>query len=299
VSRANALIGEIDQIQTAMKKAEIGGDEASDLRDQRDQRIRELAGLLPITQIDGERGSVSILLDGGTALVRAEGGTSPLGTSTDPTTGLVRVTRNVSGLDEDITARLRGGSIGGLLAARDGALADALSDLDQLAFDVAGAYSAAHSAGFGLDGVAGRRLFEAGATATGAALAFVVSTDVAGQPDRLAAASDPTLVAGDNRNALALTALSSTRFTTSGRTASEALSDLVASVGRAVDGADRDATLLESARSQAWSVRESISGVNSDDEMIALTQYQRAYEASLKVVQTADEMLQELLQMKR
>jgi flagellar hook-associated protein 1 FlgK len=254
---------------------------------------------LPITQIDGERGSVSILLDGGTALVRAEGGTSPLGTSTDPTTGLVRVTRNVSGLDEDITARLRGGSIGGLLAARDGALADALSDLDQLAFDVAGAYSAAHSAGFGLDGVAGRRLFEAGATATGAALAFVVSTDVAGQPDRLAAASDPTLVAGDNRNALALTALSSTRFTTSGRTASEALSDLVASVGRAVDGADRDATLLESARSQAWSVRESISGVNSDDEMIALTQYQRAYEASLKVVQTADEMLQELLQMKR
>jgi flagellar hook-associated protein FlgK len=33
--------------------------------------------------------------------------------------------------------------------------------------------------------------------------------------------------------------------------------------------------------------------------MISLTQYQRAYEASLKVVQTADEMLQELLQMKR
>jgi flagellar hook-associated protein 1 FlgK len=299
VSRANALMGEIDQIQTAVKKAEIGGDEASDLRDQRDQRIRELAGLLPITQIDGEQGAVSILLDGGTALVRAEGGTSPLGTSTDPITGLVRVTRDASGATDDITARLRGGSIGGLLAARDGALADALSDLDQLAFDVAGAYSAAHSAGFGLDGVAGRRLFDAGAAAAGAAFAFSVSTDVAGRPDRLAAATDPTLVAGDNRNALALTALSSTRFTTGGRTASEALSDLVASVGRAVDGADRDVALLESARSQAWAVRESISGVSSDDEMIALTQYQRAYEASLKVVQTADEMLQELLEMKR
>jgi flagellar hook-associated protein 1 FlgK len=89
------------------------------------------------------------------------------------------------------------------------------------------------------------------------------------------------------------------RFAAGSRTASEALSDLVASVGRAVDGAQRDATLLESARAQAWSMRESISGVNSDDEMISLTQYQRAYEASLKVVQTADEMLQELLQMKR
>ncbi|MBN8613620.1 MAG: flagellar hook-associated protein FlgK, partial [Deltaproteobacteria bacterium] len=120
-----------------------------------------------------------------------------------------------------------------------------------------------------------------------------------GQPDRLAAATDPTLVSGDNRNALALTALSTTRFATGGRTASEALSDLVASVGRAIDGADRDEALLSSAQTQAASLRESISGVSSDDEMIALTQYQRAYEASLKVVQTADEMLQELLSMKR
>ncbi|MFN7696339.1 MAG: flagellar hook-associated protein FlgK [Deltaproteobacteria bacterium] len=299
VSRANTLMGEIDALQTAMKKAEIGGDEASDLRDQRDQRIRDLAELLPISQIDGERGAVSLLLDGGVALVRAEGGTSPLSAGTDPVTGLVRVTRNASGAVEDLTSRLRGGSIGGLLAARDGALADALGSLDQLAFDVAGAYSAAHAAGFGLDGLTGRNLFEAGATPGGAALAFTVSTDVAGQPDRLAAATDPALVAGDNRNALALTGLSVARFAAGSRTASEALSDLVASVGRAVDGAQRDATLLESARAQAWSMRESISGVNSDDEMISLTQYQRAYEASLKVVQTADEMLQELLQMKR
>ncbi|MBX7190578.1 MAG: flagellar hook-associated protein FlgK [Sandaracinaceae bacterium] len=299
VSRANQLAVEIDSIQTQMKKAEIGGDEASDLRDQRDQRIRELAGLLPITQIDGEDGAVSILLDGSTSLVRAEGGANPLSTTTDPTTGLLRITRDASGVAEDITDRLHGGSIGGLLAARDGALEDALTGLDQLAFDIAGAYNVAHAAGFGLDGVAGRALFDAGATASGAALAFSVSSDVAGLPDRIAAATDPTLTAGDNRNALALTALSETRFTTAGRTPSEGLSDLVASVGRGVDRAARDESMFSAALSQAQAVRDSISGVNSDDEMIALTQYQRAYEASLKVVQTADEMLQELLQMKQ
>jgi flagellar hook-associated protein 1 FlgK len=299
VARVNALTTEIDDLQTAMKKAEIGGEEASDLRDQRDVRIRELAGVVPITQIDGPDGAVSLLLDGGVALVRAEGGASPLATTTDATTGLVRVTRTASGATEDLTARLRGGSLGGLLAARDGALAQALSDLDQLAFDVTSAYSGAHAAGFGLDGSTGRRLFETSATASGAALALTVSSDVRDQPDRLAAATDPALAAGDNRNALALTALSSARFATGGRTASEALSDLVASAGRSIDGAARDEAWLSSAKEQAWSLRESISGVSSDDEMISLTQYQRAYEASLKVVQTADEMLQELLSMKR
>ncbi len=299
VSRVNSLSSEIDALQRAIVTSEVSGDEASDLRDQRDQRVRDLAAIVPIHTVEGPLGSLSVVLAGGISLVRAEGGSSELGTSPDPTTGAMRVVRDAAGAQEDITARIHGGSLGGLLAARDGGIANAIRGLDQLAYDVATAYSAAHAAGFGLDGVGARALFDAGAGVTGAALAFSVSSDVAGQPDRLAAATDPTLVAGDNRIALSLTALSTATFATGGQTATGALARLMSQAGQASADASRDQTLLSAAVSQAQAVRESITGVSSDDEMVALMQFQRAFEASLKVVQTADEMLQELLAMKR
>jgi len=65
-----------------------------------------------------------------------------------------------------------------------------------------------------------------------------------------------------------------------------------------VQSAKRDSDVLGAAESQATALRSSISGVSSDDEMVALTQFQRAYDASAKVVQAADQMLQTLIAMK-
>jgi len=45
-------------------------------------------------------------------------------------------------------------------------------------------------------------------------------------------------------------------------------------------------------------VRESVSGVNLDEEMTELIKIQRAYEAASKLVLIADEMLQSLLEMR-
>lgn len=300
VGKANDLLREIDALQTQIKKAEAGGAEASDLRDQRDQRIRELAGIVPVRVVPGERGAVDVVLDGGLSLVSADGGAHPLSTSRDPATGMLAVCVTSAGAVTDVSARLGGGSIGGLLRARDTVIPAAQASLDQLAYDVSAAYDAAHAAGYGLDGGTGRQLFATSATPTGAAAAMSVSSDVLGHPERIGAASDPALVGGDNRNAQTLAALATTAIASSGtRSAGDALADLMASGGQAVQTAQRDADVLGAAESQASALRASISGVSSDDEMVALTQFQRAYQASLKVVETADQMLQDLLAMKR
>ena len=229
VDAINASAARIADLGSQITRAEIGGQEASDLRDLRDQELRSLAERAPITVIEGEHGSMNVLLAGSVSLV-----------------------------DEDHRAHA-------LRAPIDpgyGALNDAENALDQLAFDFADAYNTAHQAGVGLDGVGGRNLFDAGAV-DGAAARFGVSADVAGQPDNIAAATDPLAVDGDNRAAL--------------------------------DGADTAAAAL----SQVSALREGISGVSTDDEMVTLMELQRGYQATLKVIQTADEMLESLINLKR
>jgi flagellar hook-associated protein 1 FlgK len=43
--------------------------------------------------------------------------------------------------------------------------------------------------------------------------------------------------------------------------------------------------------------RESVSGVSLDEEMINLIKFQNAYTAAAKLIMTADEMMQTVLQM--
>jgi flagellar hook-associated protein 1 FlgK len=138
------------------------------------------------------------------------------------------------------------------------------------------------------------------ATATGAAELISLSTSVAGQPRRLAAAQDATALPGDNRNALAMQALASSTVASSGtRTASDAFADVGTEIGTLVRTALRDRDYTDDAKVQIENLRSSISGVSLDEEMLNLTRYQRAYQGSLEVVRVADEMLSTLLALRR
>jgi flagellar hook-associated protein 1 FlgK len=48
---------------------------------------------------------------------------------------------------------------------------------------------------------------------------------------------------------------------------------------------------------QLENYRESISGVSMDEEMVNLVKYQNAYQAAAKLITTADEMMQSVLNM--
>ncbi|MEM7608741.1 MAG: flagellar hook-associated protein FlgK [Myxococcota bacterium] len=241
VSAVNEASARIASLGKEIARAELGGREASDLRDLRDQELQTLAERVPIDIYENDRGGMTVLLAGSVALVDEDHMSYALETTVDPGTGDVSIQRRESGVLRDVGGMLTSGSIGGLLDARDGGLRDAQDRLDTLAFDLASAYNTAHSAGFGLDGANGRSLFEVGATAPGAAGRFAVSADVSGQPDRLAAASAATDIPGGNDAALVLTGLAEANLA-GGSTPTGTFAALVGSAGAslraAADGAD-------------------------------------------------------------
>ncbi len=301
---AIASLGEraqrIADLNQRIAKAEVGGQEAASLRDRRDELLRGMAEQVPVKVIEQADGRVSVHLAGGPALVTADGRVASLRASLDPATDAMRVTLEAAGVDMDVSGLLSEGRIGGLMEARDRDLAEARDRLDQLAFDVASAYNAAHAAGFGLDGVGGRNLFEPPAGVSGAASDMATSADVAGRPEALAAATDPVAGPGDNRNALALVALEEAPFAAAGTaTFEQEWAGLVGSFGARLRGARAEAEQTEAVAEQVQTLRDRVSGVSVDEEMVSLMRFQRAFQASVRVVQAADEMLAEVIAMKR
>jgi flagellar hook-associated protein 1 FlgK len=275
------------------------GEEAADLRDQRDQMLRDLSEDVPIVLVEDEVG-LNVLLAGGVDLVSSDGQAATLKTDIDPVTGNVQILRTQAGMDVDVTSKIDEGKLGGQIEARDRDLAGSVAALDQLAYDLANAYNDVHTTGFGLDGVTGRNLFEPPAAVAGAASSLALAAELVDQPDRLAGATDASLVDGDNRNILALSGLADTRFAAGGtRTAQEALADVMVSGGVAVRSAELDVEVATGVEAQLEALRSSVSGVSTDEEVINLDKFQRGYQASLRVVSVADQMLQELLALAR
>ena len=101
---------------------------------------------------------------------------------------------------------------------------------------------------------------------------------------------------GDNRNALALAALQTERILDGG-TASyqDAYATLLGDVAVRAQQAQSTAATEQSLLDQARSARDSVQGVNLDEEAANLIRYQQAYQAAAQVIAVADEVFQTLL----
>jgi flagellar hook-associated protein 1 FlgK len=73
----------------------------------------------------------------------------------------------------------------------------------------------------------------------------------------------------------------------------------VSRVGSAVRSAADSEAVHTTLAGSADTTRSSVSGVNIDEEMVNLIRFQNAYQAAARLVTTADEMLQTILDMKR
>lgn len=101
---------------------------------------------------------------------------------------------------------------------------------------------------------------------------------------------------GDNRNILALGDLQiANGLTNNTESYQDAFSRLVANIGVTTQRSDQSMIAQSSLLQQSEAQKSSISGVNLDEEAANLMRYQQAYNASAKVMTTANTMFQTLL----
>lgn len=127
-----------------------------------------------------------------------------------------------------------------------------------------------------------------------AAKNMALAADVVNSTDAIAAGfTDGT---GDNQNALQLADLESRRIARDGTmNFREVYQSILVELG--VDSAAQylENESTETILSQTSNLIESASGVNTDEEATVLMAFQRAYQASAKVVNTTDEMMETML----
>lgn len=275
IAEANALAQRLGETNLAIARSDDPV-----LRDERDRIADQLGELVGgAARVDAD-GQMRYVLDGGGVLVDGQRPASlaTTGSTIELVSGAIR---------RDVTTTIAGGRIGAELAARDGTIARARSELDQLAFDVASTFNATHTANAGLDGVSGRSMFVTPAQVSGAAAALAIDPGLAADPTRLATAavgSGP----GDNRGALAMFQLSDSPLV-------GAAIDLVSRIGAEGASAVRDVQRDQLVSDHLAGLRDSLAGVDIQEELTNLAKFEHASSAMTRFVSTIDNLLGDLI----
>jgi flagellar hook-associated protein 1 FlgK len=285
----NTTIGQVADLNTAIKKATQSGQPSNELADKRDALVLELSQSIGATSTAGDFGVVDVSV-GGAALVS---GGSALRLTVQETDGAPGTNPTDQRLvtDPGGTAVDVGGTAGGQLTALRDTIPGYRDKLDGIAQALATEFNTAHAGGVDKNGNPGVALFDDGAGnptgITAKTLALAIG-DIA----LLAAADAGTegTQTTDNRNALAIAKLQSAANGTA-----VAYRQLIVKLGVEASVATGNLQTQTVVASQVDASRESVSGVNLDEEMTNMLRFQHAYSAAARMITAIDETLDILI----
>jgi flagellar hook-associated protein 1 FlgK len=257
VTQANSLIDQIAQLNVAIAQSETPDAQANTLRDERYQAMDSLAQLIPVSfSQDPTTGTFTVnTTDANGPLTIVSGGTAT----------------HIS-----TASTITGGQFGGLTAAG----ADLNGYMSQL------------------NGFASTLISQVNyiATTSGAA-------DVFTGTDASSITASTTFLKGLTSSQLSalsqsMSDLQNTNVTfpdTSNATLQQYLSNFQETVGNDVQSANNNQTFCDSLKSELQKQQQSVSGVSVDEELVKIINYQQIYEAAAKVVQTANTLMDAIM----
>ena len=321
VTDINQLLKNTSNLNQRIAYLEAVGDETGDLRDQRDTQLRELSESFKInTYLDNKNNfivnaaGVGTLVAGTQIQELAASGISKEDSSNNMAGSVEIYLKNKP--SHPITTKFKGGKLASMLQVRNTDITNLRERVDTIAYEFTNTVNAIHRRGFAsrkvnVDEAGIADTFDNKGAVTGinffaelngvenAAHAISLSNAVKSDLSNIVTAVNPNSP-GDNRIAVAVSKLQHERVMAGGTaTLEEYYLQTIGKVGLEANKANLDAEQFEGILTQLQGLKERTSGVSIDEETANMVRYQHAYQASAKVMQTADEMFRTVLALKR
>jgi flagellar hook-associated protein 1 FlgK len=290
VDSANSTIASIASLNAQIANANATGSNSSALVDARDQAIDSLASQMGLEVSDQPDGTRNVSLKTGQSLVLG-GVAGQLSVSGG---GAQSFSLTFAGTSFALDTTRVGGQLGGLSTYEQDTLLPLQQGVADMARQIADKVNTQLAAGYAMDGSAGKPLFVYNVGSTSNMLQVANGF----QTSDLAFSGDGT--AGDTGNLQHLLAIKN-KTVTLAKIGTVMLGDADTQlVGRlAVDSQQNKSALTtaQTMRDQSVADWQSTSGVNQDEEAVNLVEYQKMYQANMKVMSVANALFDATLQM--
>ena len=174
---------------------------------------------------------------------------------------------------------------------RDHEVQNFINALDDWTREFAVEFNRIHKEGYDLYGDVGREFFEFSNDDDGfAALNILVNRDIAENPNKIAASSEKDAV-GNGENALALARLRNKPPENGEMTIGETFNSIISRLGVTTQKAIKMVETEDVLAGHLVNLRESVAGVNLDEEMANMIRFQHAYNAAARMMTAVDESL--------
>lgn len=272
VTSVNDSLNALARINDSLLRSQPGTSAHAQLLDSRDVEVAKITQAL----------NVSVSFDANQAAVLSYNGQNVL---QGQTAGSFAVTQNANGtlalaLNGTAITAPTDGSLGGLFISA-GVARQRLDSLDALAVQFAGDMNTWHAQGVTDAGAAGGALVSVGTTAASLALVISSGSQIA------AATSDGRL----NGNLIDITSVRGAGSVEQGWTT------LVTAHGSLLNTTKTEADAAQARDDNARAARDKVSGVDLDAEAADLLRVQQAYQAAAKVIQSAKQIVDTILQL--
>lgn len=279
VQEINQLADSIGGLNREIARIISVGDSPNDLMDARDAALDRLSELAGATSYREQNGAVSVSISG--HILVGANDSYHLHTEMDPLNE--NLTKVVWSDGKQLIPST--GELAGIISARDSVFEAQRTGLNNLSMMLMTEVNALHVNGYGLDNTTGVDFFEgtdAGSFRVNALLESVEKIAFSSNID------EP----GNNEIARSIFELR-TKATMNGSTTSfnQYYNDQISQLGLSVKRAKTNAYDRSLVSEALVAQRESVSGVNLNEEAANIVKSQKAYEAAARMVSTIDEML--------
>lgn len=297
VTQVNTTLKQIAGLNNEIFRVEGLGNNANDLRDQRDLLVDELSKVINVS-VQEESGGYHVRM-GNQDLVVADTATE----FTDATASSAYPTD------------LNSGELYGLMLSNQRYVTEYKNQLNSMVSTIVTAVNDMHKQGYTLQDppTKGGDFFVPIADFNTAAETVKVSANITDNVERIAASARTYIdangvervVKGNNEQALKLAGIKNTKYNfdgsgvtkiiLNGGTFDEFLRAVVSEIGVQTQEAQRQVTNQKILVDQVDARRQSVSGVSLDEEMADMIKYQHAYNAAARSLTTFDEMLDKVI----